>query len=138
MARQEPSPPQTRVLVIEDEPTVTQMMIDVLEADGHEVETAANGLLALEKIQKRAYDVILSDLRMPELDGVGVYRALERSRPALLSRLIFITGSTEQPEYRGFLAQTSVPVIAKPFNVVDLQDAIHRVISACRGGRESA
>jgi CheY-like chemotaxis protein len=109
------------------------MMIDVLEADGYEVETAANGLLALEKIQTRSYDVILSDLRMPELDGIGVYRVLARSRPALLSRLIFITGSTEQPEYRGFLAQTSVPVLAKPFNVVDLQDAIHQVVSASRG-----
>jgi CheY-like chemotaxis protein len=125
--------PQTRILVIEDEPSVAQMMIDVLEADGHEVETAANGVLALEKIQERSYDVILSDLRMPDLDGVGVYRALERRRPALLSRLIFITGSTEQPEYRDFLAQTSVPVLAKPFNVLDLQDAIHQVVRACRG-----
>jgi CheY-like chemotaxis protein len=135
MIGQEPSPPRARVLVIEDEPTVAQMMVDVLEADGHEVETAANGLLALEKIQKRPYDVILSDLRMPELDGVGVYRALERGRPALLSRLIFITGSTEQPEYSGFLSRTRIPVLAKPFNVVDLQDAINRVVSTSRRRR---
>jgi CheY-like chemotaxis protein len=116
MIGQEPSPPRARVLVIEDEPTVAQMMVDVLEADGHEVETAANGLLALEKIQKRPYDVILSDLRMPELDGVGVYRALE-------------------PEYSGFLSRTRIPVLAKPFNVVDLQDAINRVVSTSRRRR---
>jgi CheY-like chemotaxis protein len=114
---------------------VAQMMVDVLEADGHEVETAANGLLGLEKIRERVYDVILSDLRMPELDGVGLYHALERGWPALLSRLIFITGSTEQPEYRGFLAETSVPVIPKPFNVVELQEVVHRMVSACQ--RES-
>lgn len=132
MASQHPSSPQTRVLVIEDEPTVAQMIIDVLEADGHAVDGAANGLLALEKIHGSTYDVILSDLRMPELDGVGLYRELEREHPDLLSRLIFITGSTEHPQYRRFLAETLVPVVAKPFNVVDLQDVIQGVVTARR------
>ena len=121
-----------RVLVIEDEPTVAQMMIDVLEADGHAVETAANGLLALEKIARRAYDAILSDLRMPELDGVGLYRELERGWPWLLSRLVFITGSTEHPQYHRFLAETLVPVIAKPFNVSALQEIIQEVVRSAK------
>jgi CheY-like chemotaxis protein len=128
MELRESSPLQAHVLVIEDEPTVAQMMVDLLECDGYVVDTAANGLVALEKISERAYDVILSDLRMPELDGMGLYDALARQRPALLSRLIFITGSMEQPEYRRFLAGNPTPVIAKPFNVVDLQDAIQHVL----------
>lgn len=130
MTLEESSPSRTRVLVIEDEPTVAQMMVDLLELDGYAVDTAANGLVALQKISERVYDVILSDLRMPELDGVGLYRALERAHPGLLARLIFITGSMEQPEYRSFLAGNPAPVIAKPFNVVDVQDAIQQVVAA--------
>lgn len=133
MTSQGPSVPRTRVLVIEDEPSVAQMLVDVLEADGHEVETAENGRRGLEKIRNGAYDVILSDLLMPELDGMGLYRALERSHPALLSRLVFITGSMEQPEYRGFLARTPVPVIPKPFDIADLQTVIRQAVSAYRG-----
>jgi len=133
MALQESSPVQARVLVIEDEPTVAQMMVDLLECDGHAVDTAANGVLALEKISERAYDVILSDLRMPELDGAGLYRALAREQPELLARLIFITGSMEQPEYQSFLAGKPAPVIAKPFNLVDLQDAVQQVLAARSG-----
>ena len=130
-SHESPSRP-IRVLVVEDEPTVAQMISDVLEADGHEVETAANGLVALHKVGARVYDVIISDLRMPELDGADFYRELERAQPALLSRLIFITGSTEQPEYRSFLAGALAPVLPKPFNVVDLQEVIRQVLSGDR------
>ena len=138
MELRESSPLQAHVLVIEDEPSVAQMMVDLLESDGYAVDTAGNGLVALEKISERMYDVILSDLRMPELDGMGLYDALARERPALLPRLIFITGSMEQPEYRGFLAGKPAPVIAKPFNLVDLQDAIQHVLDGRQGAAEKA
>jgi two-component system NtrC family sensor kinase len=137
MMSHEPSPP-IRVLVVEDEPTVAQMLTDVLEADGHEVETAANGFIALDRIVVRAYDIIISDLRMPELDGAGLYREIERAQPALLSRLIFITGSTEHPEYQRFLAETLAPVLPKPFNVIDLQELIRQVLSGHRHVPERA
>src|SRR5712691_9550032 len=102
-----PEPPlPLRALVVEDELRVAQLVAEVLEAEGYEIDTAANGLLALEQIEAHAYDLIVSDLRMPELDGRGLYRELQRRQPTLLSRLVFVSGTTEQPEYRNFLAET--------------------------------
>ena len=138
MTSQEPPPARTRVLVVEDEPTVAQMMADVLEADGHEVETAANGLLALDKIESRAYDLIISDLRMPELDGVGLYREIKRRQPALLSRFFFVSGTADQPEYRRFLAESAVPILAKPFVLADLQQLTQKVLAAAAREPERA
>jgi CheY-like chemotaxis protein len=137
MMSQEPSLPP-RVLVVEDELRVAQLVAEVLEAEGYEVDTAGNGLLALEKIEEHDYDLILSDLRMPELDGLGLYRELERRQPALLSRFLFVSGTTEQPEYRNFLAETAVPVLSKPFTLVDLQQVTRRVLAAHRREPERA
>jgi len=131
MMSQEPPPPP-RVLVVEDELRIAQMMAEVMEAEGYEVDTAANGLLALEKIEEHDYDLILSDLRMPKLDGLGLYREIERRQPTLLSRLLFVSGTTEQPEYRRFFAETAVPVLSKPFTLVDLQQVTRRVLAAHR------
>ncbi len=136
MSPEPPLPP--RALVVEDELRVAQLVAEVLEAEGYEVDTAANGLLALEKIEAHAYDLILSDLRMPELDGLGLYRELERRQPALLSRLLFVSGATDQPEYRRFLAETAVPVLSKPFALVDLQQVTRRVLAAHRREPERA
>ncbi len=136
MSPEPPLPP--RALVVEDELRVAQLVAEVLEAEGYEVDTAANGLLALEKIEAHAYDLIVSDLRMPELDGRGLYRELERRQPALLSRLLFVSGAADQPEYRRFLAETAVPVLSKPFALVDLQQVARRVLAARRDGPERA
>jgi CheY-like chemotaxis protein len=130
MTSQEPPSPRTRVLVVEDQPTVAQIIAEVLGADGHEVETAANGLLALDKIEARPYDLIISDLRMPELDGVGLYREIKRRQPALLSRFLFVSGTADQPEYRRFLAESAVPILAKPFALGDLLQLTRQVLSA--------
>ena len=62
---------------MDDEPGIAKVLPRLLRRDGHTIDTAANGRLALAMLQERAYDLILCDLRMPELDGPGLYRALE-------------------------------------------------------------
>ncbi len=121
-----------RILVVDDEPLMAQPLADALAAEGYEIDMAANGQRALEKINDRAYDLILSDLRMPELDGVGLCQELERRQPDLLQRLIFITGAIEHPDYQRFLAQTPVPVLAKPFSLSALYALTRQVLSASR------
>ena len=66
---------------MDDEPGIAKALTRLLRRDGHTVDTAANGRLALARLQERAYDLILSDLRMPELDGPGLYRALAQQYP---------------------------------------------------------
>jgi CheY-like chemotaxis protein len=120
------------ILVVDDEPLIAQPLADALAAEGYEIDVAVNGQRALEKINDRAYDLILSDLRMPELDGVGLCQELERRRPDLLRRMIFITGAIEHPDHQSFLAQTQVPVLAKPFSLSALHALTRQVLSASR------
>jgi CheY-like chemotaxis protein len=116
------------ILVVDDEPLVAGLMADLLAMEGHEVDMAKNGREALEKIAARSYDVIVSDLRMPELDGVGLYRELERGRPTLLGRLVFVSGTTDPPEYASFLEASHAPVLGKPFRFEDLQRLVQRAL----------
>ena len=116
------------ILVIDDEPLVAALMADILGLEGYEVDTAKNGREGVEKIAARSYDVILSDLRMPELDGVGLYRELEQQHPHLLPRLAFVSGTTEPPEYASFLERTGVTVLGKPFGITDVHRLVQRIL----------
>ena len=116
------------ILVVDDEPQVAALMADTLELEGYEVETAKNGREALEKIAARSYDAILSDLRMPELDGVGLYRELEQQHPHLLPRLAFVSGTTEPPEYASFLQRTGATVLSKPFALTDVHQLVQGLL----------
>ena len=120
------------ILVVDDEPLVAAAIADVLGLEGYEVETAKNGREALKKIAARPYDLILCDLLMPELDGVGLYRELERQQPSLLQRLAFVSGSTEVPEYASFCDRTAAPLLSKPFALADLQRLVHRLLRDTR------
>ena len=117
-----------RILVVDDEPLVTQLIAEALALEGHEVDTAKNGREALEKVSACAYDAILSDLRMPELDGVGLYRELDQRNPGLLRRIAFVSGTTEPVEYANFLEGTGIPVLRKPFAIDDLQRLVQRLL----------
>jgi CheY-like chemotaxis protein len=117
-----------RILVVEDEPLIQGLLIDMLSADGHEVDAVGTGVAALAKIAERSYDLIISDLRMPELDGPGLYRAIESQHKALLPRMLFVTGSALDPGNEQFLEETRVPWLSKPFKMTDLHNLTQRVL----------
>ena len=118
----------TCILVVDDEPLVAAIMADSLGLEGYEVETAKNGREALAKIEGRSYDLILSDLRVPELDGVGLYHELEKQKPHLLRRLAFVSGTTEPPEYASFLERTGATVLGKPFGITEVHRLVQRML----------
>jgi PAS domain S-box-containing protein len=104
-----------RVLIIEDEPQILDTLREILMCQGHRVDTAADGWRGLEMALKHDYNVILSDFRMPYLDGLGLYQALQRKRPTMINRLAFITGDTLAAEIQSFIADTRLPYLEKPF-----------------------
>jgi PAS domain S-box-containing protein len=128
-AREAGAPPAlgaARILVVDDEPELRQLLVEILERRGFAVETAASGREALAVLAARPQDLIISDLRMPDLDGPGLYRRLAGERPELLSRLLFITGASLAEDVMHFLAETGADVIEKPF---DPQEVVRRVQS---------
>jgi two-component system NtrC family sensor kinase len=116
------------ILLVDDEPGIVSALTRMLRRDGHTVDTAANGRQALACIQGRVYDLILSDLRMPELDGPGLYRSLEQQYPALCQRFLFLTGDTLSPETLAFFEQTGAPRLIKPFGTAGVRRAIRQLL----------
>ena len=121
--------PRKRILVVEDEPMISGLMREVLQGEGHTVDVAASGIEALGRLEQRSYDLIVSDLRMPGLDGPGLYRELRRRRPDLLPRIMFVTGSALDPVNRRFLEDNRVPWLAKPFSLVEFQALTQRMLA---------
>jgi CheY-like chemotaxis protein len=120
------SPMQTkRVLVVDDQTPVRELVAAVLASDGHSVETARDGADALRLLDSsKRYDLIVSDLKMPGLDGPSLYLELTRRWPDTRPHLLFISGFVDSPEYSGFLRGTQVQVLLKPFAVDDLSRAV--------------
>jgi len=121
---------QPHILVVDDDLLVTQLIVDTLTGDGYGVDSAPNGVAALEKIQHQRYDLILSDLHMPQLNGVGLYLALSQRLDRLSERIIFVTGSTGSSELHSFLKETGLPVLRKPFALVELLRLVRQVLES--------
>lgn len=117
-----------RILVVDDEPDVAAVLADLLATDGHTVDTASDGVAALEKLGERVYDLILSDLKMPQLDGPGLFREVERRHPALRRRFVFLTGDTLSPDAAEFLERTGAPNLSKPFALEEVQRLVRQVL----------
>ena len=117
-----------RVLVLDDEPEVTQMLRDVLEAQGHAVVTANTARHALRLAEQNSFDVILSDLRMPGFDGASFYAALAEIDPALQRRTAFITGDTLGPSAKQVLPAANRPYLEKPFTPLDVRRLVATVL----------
>jgi nitrogen-specific signal transduction histidine kinase/CheY-like chemotaxis protein len=122
--------PQKTILIVDDEAGISKGLAYLFRRDGHQVDTAANGHFALARLQEREYDLILCDLRMPELDGPGLYRALEFHAPHLLHRFIFLTGDTLSPEAQTFLNQTGAARLNKPFRAAEIRRVVQQTLQA--------
>ena len=102
-------------LVVDDEPEVAEVLGLFASRAGYQVETAGNGVEALAFLRARDFDVILSDLRMPQLDGPALHDWIAAEKPHLLGRIGFVTGDTLGQTAAGFIARTGCPVLEKPF-----------------------
>jgi CheY-like chemotaxis protein len=119
--------PRVRVLVIDDEPGLHRAIRRVLEYFGCEVTTSSTGEDGLALAATGDYDIILCDIRMPDLDGRDLYDRLEREAPAAARRLAFMTGDTISDEIRVFLKATGRPTLAKPFGREQLAAFLRRM-----------
>ena len=113
-----------RLLVVDDEPEIRAMLSEILAVDGHLVEQAADGDEALARLAERRYDLVISDLLMPALDGPGLYERLRQTDPAMADRLLFITGDTLSLSAQRFLERAGRPVIEKPLAPAEVRRAV--------------
>jgi two-component system NtrC family sensor kinase len=124
------SKPSYRVLVVDDEESIRLLLRDILEMDGHRVELGNSGIEAWQRLDGGHFDVIITDMKMPGMDGATFYRELRLRDQAMADRIIFITGDTVSPDTRAFLQEVRNPVLAKPFKIAPLREAMREIARA--------
>jgi CheY-like chemotaxis protein len=120
-----------RALVIDDERDLAELLAEMLEREGFAVEVAFDGKHALAELGRHSYDLVLSDVRMPDLDGPALLHQLESEWPALSKRVIFITGDTVGLGTGSALDKLGRPVIEKPISPEEMRRAIHATLAEC-------
>jgi two-component system NtrC family sensor kinase len=115
------------ILVVDDESVILDLIVDAFGRANHKVDTASSGREALEKLERRSYDVLLLDLKMPEMDGRQLYDAIKDRWPDLSRRIVFASGDTLCPETQTLLARSGCPCVDKPFRLEALENAINSV-----------
>ncbi len=127
----------TRVLVVEDEPTVARLIADVLEDEGLHVDVLLDGREALDRAAREPFDLVICDMKMPGLDGQHFYKSLARARNPLQERFLFVTGDVIAQQTQEFLERNSVPHVAKPFRVEELTQKVFGLLDSqlARRGR---
>lgn len=123
------TPGGAEILVVDDEEPVITLISEILSMGGYNVTPAFNGAEALACTQKRDFDLIISDVRMPAVGGPAFYEILQGERPDLLGRVLFVTGDTVSLSTRQFLAGTQRPVLAKPFDPDRLLDMVRQCLA---------
>jgi len=108
------------VLVVEDEAALGAAVAEALADAGFVVDRAGDGEEAMARVKVRIYDLIVCDLKMPRVDGMMFYRALEREQPETARRILFVTGDVAGTEAERFLEETGCRWLAKPFRLRDL------------------
>jgi DNA-binding response OmpR family regulator len=118
----------TKILVIEDEESVRENILELLDTEGFEALAAKNGRIGLFVAHQELPDLILCDIRMPELDGYGVLTGL-RSEPTTASiPFIFLTAKAAKTDLNLGLELGAHAYITKPFTLVELLDTIEQVL----------
>ena len=126
-----PKPETTRclrILTLEDDQEFSGVLKSHLEHHGHSVTAVPNGSEGLKLIMQEDFDVIICDLMMPQVAGNMFYVAVEKSKPHLTNRFIFVTGFGSEPKVEQFLKSSGQKHLWKPFSPSDLLRAIDEVV----------
>ncbi len=128
-ARCRPQPQMLRVLVVDDDTDVAETIVELLHMHGMEADVATGGRAALVMMQDAGYDFVLSDVRMPDMDGQSFFAAAQQRWPGIESRFGFITGDSLNSGPAKFLSEAGVPVIEKPVTRENLLSIASRIIA---------
>jgi len=115
-----------KILVVDDEDAIRGALSDILGKLG-KVEASANGEEGLEKIKSSFYDAVISDINMPRLSGIDLYRKAVEINPHIFRKFLFVSGMIT-PDIRNFLETNHLLWMAKPFNLKKLLGTVQEII----------
>jgi len=117
-----------RVLVVDDDYDLAQLLREVLTYENCEAEIATNGMEALDSLRTGDYEAVICDLMMPHVDGEAFYNAAVREYPHLGDHFLFVTGqASRKAGFSDFVARTGNQIIEKPFDIQALRLAVREL-----------
>jgi CheY-like chemotaxis protein len=116
------------VLVVENEPGIAKVCIRTLSAQGFQVDIAINGKIALEMWRRKHYNLCISDIMTPCMNGIELFGRLEMEYPDAINKFIFTTGNLLNGEIKAFLEETGRPYLPKPFSPDNLSEIVKTVL----------
>jgi PAS domain S-box-containing protein len=119
---------KAKILVVDDEDVIRDLLSRILTGEGHEVDTIDNAADALALIEKRRYSIILLDIKMPGTSGIELYHSIKKLARSLANRIIFITGDVMAQETMEFLTKNNARYLAKPIDPNILKAKINEIL----------
>jgi DNA-binding response OmpR family regulator len=101
---------------------------DIVRHLGHDVDGDSSAQQALQKIADRDYDLIITDMHLPSMDGLDLYQRLSMLRPGLAQRVLFISDGAVSDEVDAFLERVGCPLIRKPFSIADIEAGMRQAL----------
>jgi CheY-like chemotaxis protein len=120
---------QAHILSIDDEQLIRDLLVQYLGMVGYSVEAIGDAQEALELVENKNYDLLLLDMKMPQMTGRDFYQALANRNPEMASRVVFVTGDIVSNDTREFLGRTGRPALEKPFDLREMNRVITQELS---------
>lgn len=117
-----------RILVVDDEESIRGFVERALTLDGHQVTTAWDGAMALDVLLTDSFDLMLSDIRMPLMDGISLALSAGRDYPRMM--ILLMTGFADQRERAVDLELLIHDVVTKPFSLAQIREAVAGALAA--------
>jgi two-component system cell cycle response regulator CpdR len=117
-----------KILVVDDEESIRSFVQRALAMDGHDVKTACDGAEALDVLVENSFDVMLSDIRMPLMDGIALALSAGRDYPGMT--ILLMTGFADQRERTSDLETLIHDVVTKPFSLAQIREAVDGAVRA--------
>lgn len=121
--------PQQHILIVDDEPDVLAALEDILVLQGHSVCAVGSGRQALSALDKQTFDCVLSDIKMPDMDGEELFSQIKKQHENMVDKTAFITGTALSPDTTSFLDTCDRPYLGKPFVPDEIANLIQRLTS---------
>ena len=120
---------RARILVVEDEAPLRAILTEILTGLGHTVEEAATGQEGWRRLEQTGYDLIILDLKLPDIDGKLIWYWIREHKPRLASGVLFMTGDTMSVETRQFLRDAGRPVLNKPLAIDQTTQMVNEMLA---------
>ncbi|MEJ2109291.1 MAG: ATP-binding protein, partial [Acidobacteriota bacterium] len=119
-----------RLLVVDDEEYILEFFVEIFQSVPLSVDTASNGHEALKKMKSLAYDLVITDFKMPKMGGKELFSWVEENQPHLSKCIIFVTGDVVSNETRSFFEHNHCRFLAKPFKIEEVKEVMLQVLEA--------